>query len=170
MMDLASQAEPPPPPVPAVDLTAAAGVSPELSGQAGAPDNASPPPEQGGAPPQAAVAEGEAQPTAEVKQASTAGMVGAGVGALAGGAANAYDAHRVQGQDLAAQRAQLDRVQPGSFRQAMRLAAQKSLLSFEQVGQQMPVASSLAGSLMGAGIGHATGEAINSLAGKLQRF
>lgn len=98
--------------------------------------------------------------------------LGAGLGALVGGAGTALegsglgDASR---ENLKKNISALEQEQ-GSFPQAMRLVASKALLGGSEAAKEHPIGASIVGSLAGAGIGAATEPAIRSLVGSGRRL
>jgi len=141
---------------------------------AGGGAGATPPGPPGGEPAPTADVGGPGQgPPAEMKQAGVAGqLLGqagqylkakapyAAAGAALGGGLTALESHTgLGGQGL---RDDVSRLQgqPGSFGQALRLAAAQARLSTHEAIQKHPVAGTLAGAAIGAGAGMAMGPGI----------
>lgn len=157
-------AETTPPAVPAPEETppnnGPAGEAPAPGAAPGAP------PPEGDESVQAPTASPESPPAAQ--PATDGGLKEAGLkekapymaaGALLGGGATALGSQRGYG-DLRQKVQQLEAAKGGGFSQALDLAKAKSMLAAGEMSEQHPVASTLAGGLVGAGMVGAAGPAI----------
>lgn len=136
----------------------------------GQPPEGSPPAAEGAPPVDPSKGKGATSVTVKQgsanKKASIGGQaLGAGIGALVGGAGTAYESSghgdSMRG-DLQKKISVLEQDQ-SSFPQAMRLVASKALLQGSEAAKTHPVGATIMGSLAGAGIGAATQPAVRSL-------
>lgn len=145
--------------------SAPAGQAPEAQVQPGqpGPGGAAAPTE--GSEPAEPAGKGRGATSVTVKQGSfREHALGAGLGALIGGAGTALEATGGEGlrEGLQKKISVLEQEQ-GSFPQAMRLVANKALLGASEAASKHPARATIVGSLAGAGIGAATEPAVRSL-------
>lgn len=145
--------------------SAPAGQAPEAPLQPGQPGPGGEQAPTEGATPAEPAGKGKGATSVTVKQGSFRDhALGAGLGALIGGAGTALEATHGGGlRDGLQKKISVLEQEQGSFPQAMRLVANKALLGASEAASKHPVGASIVGSLAGAGIGAATEPAVRSL-------
>lgn len=167
LMDAISASEPPPTQeemqasmglgpdgTPAVDPSGgAAGAAAPPSAPAPGGDATQAPPEAPTTPSAPSQAQPGSMPSSEVKVGGAIHYAAPAVGALAGAGLGYLTAH----SDTERLRGEVDQMAQesgdGGFRQAMRLAAKKSLLAYAEVGDKYPFAPALGGAVAGGSLG-----------------
>lgn len=141
---------------------AAPGGAAAAGGQSPAPAKPKPAASESSSPPKK-----EEPKKEEPKKEAAAGRdaaIGAGVGAALGGIGTALEARKGTG-DQKKKVQQLEN-QGGGFIHALNLAQQKARLALSEAAEQHPVPATIAGSLVGAGVGAGAAPAVRTLMGK----